>query len=138
MVNVGVYGASKAAATRLSETMRLELEPLGIKVVTLITGIIETNLHANESAITLSEASFYKPIEGWLNDRIAGKDRPKGMSTEDYAQAFVRSVENGSSGKVYIGPISKLIQYVQWWMPTMVWVSIFASVFVVTELGFGH
>jgi len=34
----GAYNASKAAAANLTEVLRLELEPFGIKVINLITG----------------------------------------------------------------------------------------------------
>jgi short-subunit dehydrogenase len=35
----GVYNASKAAASMLASTMRIELAPLGVKVVDLRTGL---------------------------------------------------------------------------------------------------
>ncbi len=93
----------------------------------LQTGLIDTNLHANEAPRTFPETSLYKPLQPYINDFIAGKYRTKTMPVEHYAKAFVQNVENGITGKVYIGPISGLMKYVQWWMPTMIWVSVFVT-----------
>ena len=43
----GAYNASKAAAIMLSDSMRLELAPFGIKVIDLRTGVVRTNFFAN-------------------------------------------------------------------------------------------
>lgn len=60
------YNASKAALAQYSETLRLELEPLKIKVVTVVAGQVSTNLPALP---VLPEKSIYKPIQSALNDR---------------------------------------------------------------------
>jgi 1-acylglycerone phosphate reductase len=38
----GIYNASKAAAASLTKTLRLELEPFGIKVVDMKTGAVKS------------------------------------------------------------------------------------------------
>lgn len=43
----GVYNASKAAAAMLSENLRLELEPFGIKVIDLKTGGVKSKFFEN-------------------------------------------------------------------------------------------
>lgn len=63
---MSAYNASKAALTQYSETLRLELEPIGIKVVTVVTGQVSTNLVALP---TLEEKSIYKPLEPTLQER---------------------------------------------------------------------
>ncbi|KAL4866246.1 hypothetical protein BDV12DRAFT_173126 [Aspergillus spectabilis] len=40
----GIYNASKAALKGWSETLRLELQPLGVKVALLVTGSVETDI----------------------------------------------------------------------------------------------
>lgn len=119
-----VYGASKAATTNFGETLRLELKPLGMRVVTVITGIIETKLHDNEPRQEMSDKSYYKPLEGWIEDRRTGKNRPPGMSATKYAEQLAAKVEGGASGKVYVGPLTPLFVYLQWWMPTFIWVCV--------------
>ncbi|KAH7386352.1 hypothetical protein BKA64DRAFT_748026 [Cadophora sp. MPI-SDFR-AT-0126] len=46
----GVYAASKAAMFMLSETMRLELEPLGVRTQSVVVGIVRTRFHENLKA----------------------------------------------------------------------------------------
>ncbi len=54
------YNGSKAALTQYSETLRLELEPLKIKVVTVVTGQVGSNLPTTPH---LDEPSIYKSLE---------------------------------------------------------------------------
>ncbi|TRM70476.1 hypothetical protein BD626DRAFT_533720 [Schizophyllum amplum] len=59
-----VYGASKAAVNLLSDTLRVELAPFGVKVVNLITGNVASNIgttHRPKGG--LPENSIYKPVE---------------------------------------------------------------------------
>lgn len=60
------YNGSKAALAQYSETLRLELEPLKIKVVTVVTGQVASNLPTLPS---LDETSIYKPLERALEAR---------------------------------------------------------------------
>ena len=91
------YNASKAAASMFTACLRLELEPLRIKVVELKTGAVNTNFAANNIATTNAEIlpknSYYniakeaieKFISGeWLNE--TGSDR------HDWAREVVRDV----------------------------------------------
>ena len=45
-----VYNASKAAAASMTDSLRLELAPFGIKVVDLKTGAVKTNFFSNIAA----------------------------------------------------------------------------------------
>lgn len=44
----GIYNASKAAMAMLTDTLRLEMEPLGVKVVELKTGAVSSNFYENQ------------------------------------------------------------------------------------------
>ncbi|PGH12464.1 hypothetical protein AJ79_04301 [Helicocarpus griseus UAMH5409] len=41
------YNSSKSAARMYSEFLRLEMAPLGVKVVTVMTGVVDTNMIVN-------------------------------------------------------------------------------------------
>jgi 1-acylglycerone phosphate reductase len=60
------YNASKAALAQYSNTLRLELEPMNITVIELVTGRVSTGLI---STPTLSDTSIYKPLEPALHSR---------------------------------------------------------------------
>ncbi|KAI1472208.1 uncharacterized protein F4812DRAFT_454018 [Daldinia caldariorum] len=48
--------ASKAAAKSISDAMRLELALLGVAVVSITTGVVETSFHSNEPDFDRSAA----------------------------------------------------------------------------------
>ncbi|KAF3062308.1 NADPH-dependent 1-acyldihydroxyacetone phosphate reductase [Daldinia childiae] len=55
----GAYNASKAAATSITETMRLELAPFGVKVINLMTGSVQSNFFDNTPIPILPPTSLY-------------------------------------------------------------------------------
>ncbi|KAJ6489512.1 hypothetical protein C8R47DRAFT_1215324 [Mycena vitilis] len=58
----GFYNASKAALHSYTETLRMECEPLNVKVVLLAPGSTKSNISV-KSAYTVPEDSFYKAFE---------------------------------------------------------------------------
>jgi 1-acylglycerone phosphate reductase len=67
LVYSGMYNASKAALKSLSEAMRVELMPFDVKVMTVITGIVRTQLFQNlRDKSALPSNSLYIPI----NDKV--------------------------------------------------------------------
>ncbi|KAJ0413290.1 NAD(P)-binding protein [Aspergillus carlsbadensis] len=60
------YNASKAALSQYSRTLRLEVQPLGIEVVEIVTGFVQSNiLHHGLHA---PDGSVYLPIKGVIED----------------------------------------------------------------------
>ncbi len=60
---LAAYNASKAALTSLDHTMRIELAPFGVRVVTVITGSVKSRLFENAVSTTkLPEDSLYWPL----------------------------------------------------------------------------
>jgi short-subunit dehydrogenase len=62
------YNATKAAVSAYSDTLRLELGPLGIRVVTLFMGEISTRLWSADS-INFGPDSLYADVEGKVKER---------------------------------------------------------------------
>ena len=81
------YSASKAALASMSESMRLELAPFGIKVVDMKTGRVYSNFHANISAnnmtMKLPEDSIYGVARDTVEDVLAGKPFQTGGTDAD-------------------------------------------------------
>ncbi|KAI1658412.1 hypothetical protein F4813DRAFT_395758 [Daldinia decipiens] len=55
----GAYNASKAAAANLTEVMRLELAPFGVKVINLVTGSVQSTFFDNAPTAILPPTSLY-------------------------------------------------------------------------------
>ncbi|WP_448218426.1 SDR family oxidoreductase [Endozoicomonas sp. 2B-B] len=76
----GLYCASKAAFNAFSDAMRMELQPFGIRVLTVLPGAIKSRFaeNANEALDRVfSEDSLYFPIEEGVRARAnASQDRP--------------------------------------------------------------
>ncbi|KAI1633298.1 NAD(P)-binding protein [Biscogniauxia mediterranea] len=84
----GIYNASKAAVEALGGTIRTELAPLGIRVVTVKTGSVRTGLFDNAPRTVLPENSLYQPVKDWVEKRRM-LDGRHFMDAEDYAKKVV-------------------------------------------------
>lgn len=82
----GIYSASKAALATLSDTMRLELDPVGIRVVDLRTGHVNSNFiqshhQAPGRSHDVPKGSIYEAARDesrsiLLQERFLGKGSP--------------------------------------------------------------
>ncbi|KAI5917045.1 NAD(P)-binding protein [Camillea tinctor] len=92
----GVYNSSKAAMSMLSDTMRLELEPFGVKVVELRTGVVKTNLiktMQNSTTTTIPEDSIYGPAKERIEKSLRQEQfENSGMPRQQWAEAIVRDL----------------------------------------------
>lgn len=55
----GGYAASKAAAASLTESLRVELSPFGIRVINLLTGGVQSTFYQNSNDAKLPANSIY-------------------------------------------------------------------------------
>lgn len=85
------YNASKAAVTAYSDTLRLELAPLGIKVVTLFMGEVSTGLMLPDN-ISFGAESLYSDVEADVQARSrwhgANSVKPEEFAREVAQQIF--------------------------------------------------
>ncbi|KAF2238140.1 NAD(P)-binding protein [Viridothelium virens] len=76
----GSYNSSKAAAAMISDTLRLELKPFGIKVIDLKTGTVASEFWTNQSSnwqLKLPANSMYQPAKDLVEKMI--NEGPFGM-----------------------------------------------------------
>ncbi|KAI0836904.1 putative short-chain dehydrogenase/reductase [Hypoxylon sp. FL0890] len=83
-----IYNATKAAVEVLSGTIRLELAPLGIRVVIVKTGAIRSEFFNNTPLMKLPEDSLYRPAREFIEGRTMLKQTPY-MEPEAYAKKVV-------------------------------------------------
>ncbi|KAF4981309.1 hypothetical protein FDECE_17711 [Fusarium decemcellulare] len=82
------YSASKAALDAMGRTMRRELAPLGVRVVTIKTGSVRSALFDHAEDITIPESSMYAPLREWVGRRGYLKGA-RFMEVDDYAKDVV-------------------------------------------------
>ncbi|KAF2470642.1 NAD(P)-binding protein [Lindgomyces ingoldianus] len=116
------YNASKAALHAYSDTLRLELAPLGVRVVTVVTGGVKSNI-----ARTLRELprdSYMQPLAAEYERRLTHSQQ-LGMDTKQYARSVVRQVLRGGgwfsrSPWIWEGNMSWIVWFAWAWMPRVV------------------
>lgn len=95
------YNASKAAMASYSDTLRLELEPLNIKVMDLRSGIIKSNIFDSLRAVQgpeiLPKGSVYEPARE-IMEKVLRQEQYEGQGVDahTWARAIVRDVSKKS------------------------------------------
>lgn len=96
---MGIYSSSKAAVHSLSDCMRVEFAPFGVKVVTLVTGSVKTEFFNNKEGgrtVTIPSSSVYLPIrdhvETMMRGSLAGSGATdRSIATSNTIAALLRS-----------------------------------------------
>ncbi|KAJ5658971.1 hypothetical protein N7507_005422 [Penicillium longicatenatum] len=113
-----IYNGTKAALMQAGEGWRLELAPLGVRVITVITGGVATNFLKNLPSVELPSNSYYLGITEII--RRQPEKIPMSISPEAYSISVVRQVEKGATGKYWIGGGSTLARWCLWLFPQWV------------------
>lgn len=90
------YNATKAAVAAYSDTLRLELAPLGVKVVTLYMGVVSTGISTPDS-VNFGAESIYLDAEAGVKNRSL-QHKQDGMQPSEFAQQVVKDIVSGSRG----------------------------------------
>lgn len=98
-----MYNASKAAIAAASETWRHELQPLGVRTITLITTGVKTNFWKDYEWEGLPKTSRYLEIEEFIRGRTTGEMQEGAITARQYATKVVRDVDAGKSGPIWAG-----------------------------------
>lgn len=109
-----IYNASKAALHSYSDTLRLELEPLGVDVVTLFTGGVKSNIVRTER--WLRPDSLYTELDKEFHNRQSFSQRIA-MPTEVYAKRVARGLTAWNrKDRIWEGGMVTLV-----WFATTFW-----------------
>ncbi|KAK2605936.1 hypothetical protein QQS21_003662 [Conoideocrella luteorostrata] len=115
---IATYTSSKAALTAISDTLRLELQPLGVEVVTIQVGIVDSFFHDNDTKFILPKDSIYSSISSIIAGWASGASKPKGISAVAFAEQIVdQIVGHGKTGIVFRGPTSRYLDYIHRYLP---------------------
>ncbi|KAK9482626.1 hypothetical protein V1527DRAFT_475748 [Lipomyces starkeyi] len=108
----GIYNSSKAAETVLSETLRLELEPLGVRVVTVMLGAVDTGIFADIDDLALPENSYYHIARDFIDRQRKGLIYTTKQNRDVTAKNLVHDIVSGRSSYIWRGALSSL----SWWL----------------------
>lgn len=86
---MGAYNATKAAAASITEGLRLELAPFGVRVVNLVPGAVKSAFADNAPSLELPSDSIYGPARDRIQQAMNGP--PAGFEPSD-AEAWARQV----------------------------------------------
>ncbi|KAI0023950.1 short-chain dehydrogenase/reductase [Xylariomycetidae sp. FL0641] len=88
---MAAYNASKAAVEALASSIRPELAPLGVRVVTVKTGAVRTGLWEHAPVFRLPEDSVYLPAREFIEGRKM-LEGPRYMDVDVYADRVVEEL----------------------------------------------
>lgn len=104
----GAYNASKAAAIMLSDAMRLELAPFGIRVIDLRTAVVRTNFFANvkendistklpaNSIFQIAREAVEKTLSGFFGASGEQPARDRGQPADVWAKHVVTDLNKSN------------------------------------------
>ncbi|CAI6279555.1 unnamed protein product [Periconia digitata] len=131
-----VYSTSKASTTLLAETLRLELAPLGVNVLTIATTGIASNFLGKLADSKLPPTSLYREIETQFRSSavMSGTEL---MATDKYTAQVVEDVLGGKKGIVWRGASAFAARLaVAGWLPQ--WVVVSTPFFFICFLFLGY
>ncbi len=96
----GAYCASKAAVNLLSDSLRAELAPFGISVVTVQPGAIKSGFgNAAAKSASLGKNSVYAPLAGYVKARALSSQKDP-TSVEEFSRVLIDKLFRAKIPKV--------------------------------------
>ncbi|PYH48053.1 SDR family oxidoreductase [Aspergillus saccharolyticus JOP 1030-1] len=113
------YASSKAALKSYSETLRLELAPFGVRVVTVMSGVVATQIFTKHAELSF-EGSMYEPATEGIRKMAAGDPVRNPMAPSEYAEKVVGDLLAGKNGLIWRGRMASIGWFLTTWMPQWV------------------
>ncbi|KAB8237504.1 SDR family oxidoreductase [Aspergillus alliaceus] len=117
---MGVYSASKRSLEVIAETLRLELAPFHVGVLSIVTGAVRTLGQTYFGDFKLPEDSLYMPIQDTIARRARGEDGKSRADLMTYAKQVVSQITSGASGKFWCGDDAESVKYGSIHLPSSV------------------
>lgn len=124
----GTYAASKMSEEIMAETLRLELAPFGVNVLSVVSGALKTMGQTHFDDWKLPANSLYAPLEETIRDRARGQEGAPRMAPEEYAKRVVSEITAGRAGKFWYGASAGIVKFAVSCLPT--WMMVIKSNFL--------
>jgi len=114
------YNASKAALHHWSSTLRVEMAPFGVKVLTIISGEVGTNFLKTDRYRTLPKESYFSPLAIEFEEHV----RRVPVTTDRflYAQNIVsQSLKLSSPAWFWYGNATLFVRILDAFAPRTIW-----------------
>lgn len=115
------------------ETLRVELKPFGVNVLSVVTGVVRSNAQnwKHFEDWKLPEDSIYKPLESLIHERIQEKDGVYNdgavrVDTMQHASKLADKILAGTTGTIWVGGQAGGVQVATTHLPQSVLVRRFA------------
>lgn len=124
----GYYNASKAAVAIMTDQMRIEFSPWGVRAILITTGAIRTKFFDNlPSAPRLPKNSLYYPAKDVIEPALAGTEMEKNaMDVNSYAEVVVNNAIRSSPKKHLWSGGGALLT---WLASTFGWSTVWVGIF---------
>jgi 1-acylglycerone phosphate reductase len=101
----------------MSEIMRMELEPLGVRVVTAVCGSVDTPMFNRPGGrMNLPRSSHYYDIqETAYTERTSHQG--DSMSVHVFAEQVISDILGGAKGQVWRGSFAGLVRFASCFFP---------------------
>ncbi|KAI1502624.1 NAD(P)-binding protein [Biscogniauxia marginata] len=127
------YNASKAALHHWANTLRLEMAPLGVKVLTVISGEIGTNILKSDYSRELPDGSYFTPLAPEFRAHV--QRTPKTTDRFEYAANVVsQSLKSSPPAWFWYGKTTAIVRFFDVFAPRTIWDYILWVVFSCAKL----
>ncbi|RDW90537.1 uncharacterized protein DSM5745_02312 [Aspergillus mulundensis] len=100
---MGTYSASKRSLEIIAETLRLELAPFHVRVLSVVTGAVKTMGQTYFEDFRLPQDSLYRPVEATIAARAQGGDGNRREELGAYSEKVVHEIINGTASRFWCG-----------------------------------
>ena len=94
-----------------------------MKVLSVVTGAVQSNGQTYFEDWKLPENSLCKPIEGIIANRTRGHDGVKRMDRMEYARKVANEIIGGATGKIWYGTLAGGVKFGESFIPQSLMVS---------------
>ncbi|KAL2824215.1 short chain dehydrogenase [Aspergillus cavernicola] len=127
------YNATKAALHHWGNTLRVEMKPLGVSVINIISGEIGTNILKGDQGRRLPTGSFYQPLADEFAHHVGRT--PETTTPEQYAKSVVAEVmKRRPRAWFWTGARSSAVWFGDTFLPRTIWDWVFSREFNLSKL----